>query len=178
MGREIATIDKLTNWNHLHLEKTFQDKTTKLSEVTRKINEVLVPTAQNLTTLNVIIASDNSDYAAIHFHHSCSSTTNYRNYPLYHISLAPLMKQLSEWYMKMLFVLKTTIAICIPNKKNIKSGFTKNAQYIRNKVLLKHISSTHCIKKIPLLHKEIYIQRNDKVRWTNCISPNSEKKSA
>lgn len=88
------------------------------------------------------------------------------------------MKQLSESYIKMLFVLKTTMAICIPNKKNIKSGFTKNAQHIRNKVLLKHTSSTHCIKKIPLLHKEIYIQRNDKVLWTNCISPNSEKKSA
>jgi len=56
MGRENATIDELTNWNHLHLEKTFQDKTTKVSEVTRKFNEVLVPTAQNLTTLNVIIA--------------------------------------------------------------------------------------------------------------------------
>jgi hypothetical protein len=113
--------------------------------------------------MNVIIASDNLDYAATYSHHSCSSTTNHQNYPLHHISLAPLMKQLSESHMKMLFAPKMTIAVFIPNK-NINSGFAKNAQNTRNKVLLTHTSLPHYIKTIPLLHKEIYIQRNDKVK--------------
>ncbi len=65
--------------------KDLPRETTKPSRVTRKFNEVFVPTAQNLTTLNVIIASDNSDYAAIYFHHSCSSTTNHQNYSLPHV---------------------------------------------------------------------------------------------
>jgi hypothetical protein len=42
---------------------------------------------------------------------------------------------------------------------------------------LTHTSLPHYIKTIPLLHKEIYIQRNDKVKWTTFISTNSEKKS-